>query len=292
MIDLHCDLLSYLAGDPERSPHDARCRCSFGQLEQGGITLQVLAAFVETKANSSVFGMRQIQVFKTLSHKLIEFRLAIENASALFEEKGELVWPENLPRILYLSLTWNDENRFGGGAHTTIGLKEEGRWLLEQMNLRDIAVDLSHASDPLAFEILEEIDRKGYKMRVLASHSNARAVLDAPRNLPDTLIREIAARKGLIGINLYRKFLGEPFPHSLMAHVNHFRQLGAGNCLVFGADFFFDEDLPINYRQPIESLYHNEAQNASCYPTLLNFFDPEFRKQIEVENFIRWEKRR
>ncbi len=74
------------------------------------------------------------------------------------------------------------------------------------MNEIRIAVDLSHTSDRLADEILNEIDRKGYTMGVIASHSNARKVCHHPRNLPDHLIKEIVARKGIIGINLYKKF--------------------------------------------------------------------------------------
>ncbi len=289
-IDLHCDLLCYLVEDPSRTPHDARCRCSFEQMKKGGITLQVLAAFVGTQISSTRSGLQQVEIFKRLHHPEIEFRLAIENSSCLFEEEGELVWPEKLPPILYLSLTWNTENRFGGGAHTSIGLKDDGRWLLQKMNENNIAVDLSHASDHLAFDILEEIDQKGYGMKILASHSNAREILDAPRNLPDSLIKEIVARNGLIGINLYRKFLGEPFPKILQAHVEHFLKLGAAKHLAFGADFFFDEDLPIEYRQPVEDLYHPEADNASCYRSLLNLLAPDFRSAIAYENFIRWEK--
>jgi microsomal dipeptidase-like Zn-dependent dipeptidase len=254
------------------------------------VTLQGLAVFVETYKGSALSGQRQIEIFKELHCPGIEFRLAIENASGLFEETGPLAWPSGLPPILYMSLTWNTENRFGGGALTSIGLKPDGKWLLRQMNEHGIAVDLSHTSDQLAQEILNEIDQNDYSMKVIASHSNARAICDVPRNLPDHLIREIVERKGLIGVNLYRKFLGNAFPDTLKAHIEHFRNLGAENCLVWGADFFYAEDLPPEYRQPEENLYFAEAANASCYPLLEELFDESFRRRIGTENFIEWEK--
>lgn len=291
VVDLHCDLLSYLAVDSARTPYDPACRCSFDQLAEGGVCLQVLAVFTETFKGSTLSGNRQIELYKNLKHPTIEFRLAVENASGLFEESGQLSWPKQLPPIQYMSLTWNQENRFGGGALTTVGLKEDGKWLLAQMDENGIAVDLSHTSDRLAEEILREIDQQRYTMPVIASHSNARAVLDAPRNLPDHLIREIVKRKGLIGINLYKKFLGDSFPESLLAHIEHFRSLGADDCLVWGADFFYSEDLPIEYRQPSENLYFADASNASCYPKLGGLFgDQDFRRRLEEKNFKEWEK--
>ncbi len=92
-----------------RSEHDLIARCSFPQLEAGGVREQALAVFVETFPGSSILGKKQIDIFRKLSHPEIAFHLAIENSSGLFEEKGALQWPANLPPILYLSLTWNEE---------------------------------------------------------------------------------------------------------------------------------------------------------------------------------------
>lgn len=290
VIDLHCDLLSYLAVNPSRTPHDKECPCALGYLEKGGVSVQVLAAFMETAYGSTRLGKKQVEIFRNLRHPTIQFHLAIENGSTLFEEEGKLTWPEALPPVLYLSLTWNTENRFGGGASTSIGLKEDGRWLLREMNERGIAVDLSHASDRLAEEILKEIDRKGYTMPIVASHSNARAVCPSPRNLPDHLIKEIVDRRGLIGINLYKKFLGDTLTLSLQKHVEHFRKLRAENCLAWGADFFYLEDLSEEYRHHPQATYFKEASNASCYPALGLLFEESFRCRLEKENFNEWKK--
>ena len=74
----------------------------------------------------------------------------------------------------------------------------------------------------------------------VATHSNARAVCSHRRNLTDDMIREMAARKCLIGLNYYISFLsdqGEAQPEDFRRHVEHFFELGAGDCLALGSDF-------------------------------------------------------
>jgi len=199
----------------------------------------------------------------------------------LFCEEGEELekalhrlteWRHRVGSILYMSLTWNTENRFGGGAHTDIGLKNDGKRLLEYLCEHQIAVDLSHTSDRLAYELLNEIDKRNYQIPVIASHSNARAVCNAPRNLPDDLIKEIVRRKGLIGMNFVRFFLGseKETAHNFTRHFEHFCTLGALSHLCFGADFFNDEDLSPAYRKPPGATFFPAYDNASTYSNVLN----------------------
>ena len=118
---------------------------------------------------------------------------------------------------MYVSFTWNMENRFGGGALTTVGLKDDGKRLLEVLATNRIAVDLSHASDRLAYDIFNYIDKHKLDMKVIASHSVMRAIHHAPRNLPDEIAKEIIKRKGIIGLNFIAKFIGpdmKAFPNT------------------------------------------------------------------------------
>ena len=48
VADFHCDLLSYLAEDAKRTPHDLASRASIPQLQAGGVKLQTLAIFTKT----------------------------------------------------------------------------------------------------------------------------------------------------------------------------------------------------------------------------------------------------
>ncbi|MDP1835339.1 MAG: membrane dipeptidase [Chlamydiales bacterium] len=298
IIDLHCDLLSYLAGDADHTPFDPQVRCSIPQMKDGHVRMQVLAIFAQTACGSAQVGLNQADIFKVITNQISEdlaiiqcpeavphimqgnrigIIAAFENASGFCEESEPL--EEGLERLkiifgkvgrpLYIGFTWNHENRFGGGALTDIGLKEDGKKLLEFLNGKHIAVDLSHASDRLAFEILQFIDQNELELSVLASHSNVRNVTDNIRNLPNELIQEISKRKGLIGLNCVRGFVGA-HPDDFARHIEELLQLGAENSLAFGADFFFDGDVPKNTpgRCP-EGWFFDGFGGSDCYPSLL-----------------------
>lgn len=298
IADLHCDLLCYLAGNPGNTPEDSRVRCSIPQLRAGGVKLQVLPIYTETHPDSVEKGQSQLACFKNLirTHSAyvvpfqgvfrkipvdkISLMIAIENISSFIGEEEPLETGlrrlrslfEEEGKVVYVSLTWNGENRFGGGAHSSKGLKADGKVLLHALAGQSIAVDLSHSSDLLACDILDEIHRFALNIPVIASHSNARSVKNVPRNLPDELIREIVARQGLIGLNFYRPFLGEDPIQAFSEHVEYFLRLGASDSLCFGADFFYENDLPIAYRKKNEQLFFPGYDQSSCYSKVIDLW--------------------
>ena len=73
---------------------------------------------------------------------------------------------------------WNQENRFGGGNASDVGLKREGELFLEYLGGKGVAIDLAHPSDALAHDILNYIDKKSLKVTPIASHSNFRVIKD------------------------------------------------------------------------------------------------------------------
>lgn len=254
-----------------------------------------MAIFEVTQTNSAVNGEKQFQVFKTLPHKYKAFAqqihpyLSIENASVFSEENEPLQtgldritrWNQEAGPILYISLTWNDENRFGGGNNSKIGLKPDGKTLLHWMHGKGIAIDLSHTSDLLAHDILNTIDAKNYSIPAIASHSNFRKVADQPRNLTDEIAKEIIHRKGLIGLNFIRRFLGNRGPDDFLLQVEHAHKLNGLSCLCFGADFFNDTDIPeLAHLHPF---FYPHFDNASCYPALLNLLRPHLTES-QLEN--------
>ena len=142
VIDMHCDLLCYLANDPSRSALSPDVRCSLPQLRAGNVKLQTMAIFTETEPNSTQKAKSQMahfeqlpkhypqdfQIFKKgdsledlFPNDKIKILLAIENASGFFEEDEpieqgfkRIETAENKSKILYISFTWNFENRFRG----------------------------------------------------------------------------------------------------------------------------------------------------------------------------------
>lgn len=303
IADLHCDLLCYLQRGAAHSAHDPAPRCSIPQLRQGNVKLQTLAVFTEPGPNSRAQGMAQYDIYqqlpslypdhfmhlqgsdeemKLLSSNKISLLLAFEGASTFCDEKEPI--EEGLQRInkiiktpfkpLYISFTWNFENRFGGGAHSKIGLKEDGKRLLDLLSGTGVAVDLSHTSDELAVGILSYIDSNKLEIPVMASHSNYRSVTDVPRNLPDEIAQEIIARKGIIGLNFYRPFVGQEPSKDFVRHLQHALKIGAHDQIAFGADFFYEEDLPVAHRH-YKELFFQEYGDASCYGSLLDLFQRE-----------------
>lgn len=87
-----------------------------------------------------------------------------------------------------------------GNLH--MGLSDLGRAAVDECNRLGIMVDISHASDKTAWDILERS-----KTPVLASHSGCYACYPHPRNLNDALLKEIAKRDGVVQMNMFSAYM-------------------------------------------------------------------------------------
>jgi membrane dipeptidase len=118
---------------------------------------------------------------------------------------------ENLPHFHRAGLrslipAWSD-NAFSGTCMGSGGpLTEEGTKLIEFAEALRVMVDVSHLSDA-AFDQVRQIARRPF----VASHSNCREICPSPRNLTDEQIRALAARGGVMGINLSADFLAPDY---------------------------------------------------------------------------------
>ncbi len=307
IADLHCDLLSYLAKQPKRTVNDPEAQCSLPQMKKGGVVFQALAIFTETGKGSVSNAASQFSHFqKFLAHRPAEFfplgkipfkpitvAPAIENASGLLEEDEPFALAldrlEKMNRdgpILYISLTWNAENRFGGGNASKKGLKRDGEILLDFLDQKKIAIDFSHTSDYLAHDLLNYIDKKNLGIQPIASHSNFRVIADVPRNLTDEIARELIRRKGKIGINFVNKFIGEE-PSDFLRQIEHGIQLGGEKALCLGADFFPEVDIPQELAYMLPAFF-KDYSSSDCYPRFLDLlrtrFPEETVKNIAYKN--------
>lgn len=316
IFDLHCDLLSYCADAPGRSAFDTVSRCSLPQLRAGKVACQVLAVFSFTEKGSVAFAEKQTEYFlkilrenphncqkiisandfkQAVYEEKIGFSLAIENASGLCEEEEPLALCfsrlENILQktedIFYIGLTHHRENRFGGGNQTTVGLKPDGKILLEYLSGRGTAIDLAHTSRALAADILNFTAAANLSVPILDSHSNFFARKAHERNQTDEIALEIAARGGIIGLNFLKDYIGEN--HTLLfRHMEHAQKLGIEAHIAFGADFFYVEDAKDSPRYPY---YFPEIFNAAAYPSLLAEmsevgFSEDFLKKIAFKNAL------
>lgn len=308
VIDLHCDLLYYLIDKPQNSPLDLKARCSLPQLQEGGVGLQAMAVFTETAKGSTQSAAKQIEAYKklpsfgfsplqtrktNLQPPTVQTIMAIENASGLLEEDEdlELIFKriEKLEKevgpLLYISLTWNTENRFAGGNYSQAGLKADGKTLLEYLSGKGICIDLSHTSDATAEGIFDTIDKKGLKIKAIASHSNFRKVKDHVRNLPDHLALEIVKRDGLIGLNFVRGFVSDQIEEGFKQMLAHADRLNALDHLCFGADFFCVDGLPTTLNTLVP-FFVAPFDTSACYPKFLPLIPEGSRDQISHKNAL------
>ena len=97
------------------------------------------------------------------------------------------------------SLAWADSST---DAPRAGGLDAFGKQVVAEMNRIGMIVDVSHVADTTMRDAIAVS-----KAPVMASHSGARAITDAPRDIPDDLLRAIATNGGVVMVNFYPAFL-------------------------------------------------------------------------------------
>lgn len=101
-----------------------------------------------------------------------------------------------------VTLTWNRENQFAGGAHTNKGLTQFGIETVKILEENDILVDTAHLSRK-AFNEFSKITTKP----IYNSHSNINFLFNHKRNLTDKQIEKIVASNGFLGLTFYQNFI-------------------------------------------------------------------------------------
>jgi membrane dipeptidase len=105
----------------------------------------------------------------------------------------------------YLTLTHNDDTPWadsGTGARAHGGLTAFGEEVVLELNRLGVLVDLSHTSDDTMRQTIEVS-----RAPVLFSHSNARALCDVSRNVPDDVIELVGRTGGTICVTFVPWFL-------------------------------------------------------------------------------------
>lgn len=164
--------------------------------------------------------------------------------------------------VRLLNPVWNRANVLSGtnAEDPERGLYAEGRDFIRALEEYGIYPDVSHLSDA-GFWDLVHIARRP----IVASHSNARAVCPHRRNLTDDQFRAIRDSGGVVGLNLYLHFVGQPTMDALVAHVEHFLALDGEKTLCLGGDLDGCEALAAGMTgmQDVPKLY--EALKARGY---------------------------
>lgn len=142
-----------------------------------------------------------------------------------------------------MALTWNFANCFGFPNSKdpdvmNAGLTEFGKEAIGVMNEMGMLIDVSHLSDGGFYDVA-----KLTKKPFVATHSNCRALSPHTRNLTDDMIRLLAEKGGVSGINFGASFLDADTTSQnsrvsrLADHIEHFIQVGGEDCVGLGTDF-------------------------------------------------------
>src|SRR6266849_1597219 len=111
--------------------------------------------------------------------------------------------------VRYMTLTHSGNDEWADSstdkpAHN--GVTDFGKDVVREMNRLGVMVDTSHVSDKTFYDALETS-----KAPLIASHSSCRAICDAARNMTDQMIKDLAAKGGVIQINYHVGFLSQEF---------------------------------------------------------------------------------
>lgn len=204
----------------------------------GGIDVQVFAVWVDTIYGPHHAGRRALQQIDALYGVLDRYpdRIALARTvedvrriaasgrlAALIAIEGGLAIQNDLALLrtfhrlgaTSMTLTHSATTDWCDAATDTprwTGINDFGRVVIHEMNRLGMVVDVSHVSDDAVRAVLDASSAP-----VIASHSSCRALCDHPRNLPDELLRAIAAGGGVIGINFYAGFVDQGYLDALAA---------------------------------------------------------------------------
>lgn len=314
IIDLHCDTIMKLYENPNSNLLENHFQIDLKRLQQNDFLLQTFAIFLdkqqypqrkktalhmyqrfikELEKNAATIGLIKTQADynENKANKQISALLTLEEGGIL---EGKI---ENLEEFYQLgvrliTLTWNYPNEIGTPnilywdkekhilAENQTGLTKFGFECIQRMSELHMIIDLSHASDQVAKDILAS-SAQG----IVASHSNARKLTPHPRNLSDELIQKIADKNGLIGINFFDQFLKLKQPTNLPAaiseHLWYMYQLVGEDSLCFGSDF---DGIPM----------HADLNDVNSFPKIIQALKQKgfTSRQIEkisylnAENFL------
>lgn len=180
------------------------------------------AQIEENKKNHVISGMATVEEGGILNGK-------IERVQELYDLGVRLI-----------TLTWNYENAIGFPNHRKGSimqkeLKPFGIEVVKKMNELGMLIDVSHLSDGGFWDCI-----KYSEVPIVASHSNARAICSHPRNLTDEMLKALAEKGGVSGLNLYPAFLadaGVAVNADIASHALHMIRVAGEDVVAIGTDF-------------------------------------------------------
>lgn len=187
-------------------------------------------------------------------HDQLKVVILMEGADPVRSPEEVAWWHERGLRVV--GLTWALGTRYAGGNAAHGPLTDKGVELVRALDACGIIHDASHLADESLDGLLEHATGA-----IVATHSNCRALFDCKepneRHLRDDHIRAIGERGGILGLNLFSRFLTTSKRATIddcTRHIEHVCDvLGRRDAIALGSDAdggFGASALPIGLDHP------------------------------------------
>ena len=236
LIDGHNDIPDAIRGrggldSVNLAVRQPRLMTDVARLRSGAVGGQFYAAYVPTTTMDSgphpaVYALEQIDLTRRLCARNsaalalattaadVERNFAAGKVSCLIGVEGGHAIENSLGTlrmfaalgVRYLTLThWRTLDWAVASTDTAHrGLSDFGRQVVREMNRLGMLVDLSHVNDQTMSDALHSS-----RAPVIFSHSSARAIARHARNVPDSILRQVATNGGIVMVNFNPGFISE-----------------------------------------------------------------------------------
>lgn len=229
VADLHCDTVQQMYRGYDFGKRHDHYHIDLPRLKEGGVNLQIFAAFVDPALPPLKYFDRADSFLKTIIEQTNQYNnlatltktindieqaqaddkigimLAVENGSAIGNDLDKLDYFYDLG-VRYMTLTHAKSHNWCSSSSDhhaeEYGLTIFGHEVIKRMNQLGMIVDVSHISVRAFFDVLNITTKP-----VIASHSNVYELCQHDRNLSDNQLKAIAESNGLVAVNFVSDFL-------------------------------------------------------------------------------------
>ena len=273
-IDMHCDTLMKAWGKKWPDIYDRpEMMVDIRRLLRGGCKAQFFAIFLPSPKMKERMGLAQmddddyinqlyrifcttleqhgdevaqakslVQMHENTSQGKLSAILTMEDGRSVDGKMEKLDHYYNMG-VRVIGLTWNQENCFGApnsrdASIMAKGLTDFGKDAIIRMNELGMGIDVSHLSDG-GFWDVAQLTQKPF----FATHSNCRSLNPHPRSMTDEMIRALADKGGVMGVNFCPAFLIHDVENNradcdmLAAQLRYMINAGGEDCAAIGTDF-------------------------------------------------------
>lgn len=261
LFDLHCDTALRLAHQKLSLLDNEECHISLQKAGYLDRYVQIFAVYTPQSMNdeegfqnfcatTDYFNdelSKNSGIIAPLCKNGVQIEQAVSNGKrgAILAVEDARILNGNIERIdiladsgvRFVTPVWGGVSCIGGAHNSDVGLSDFGKKAVKAMSAQGMIIDLSHASEKTADDIIETVSAVGGM--AVATHSNSASVYGHTRNLRDRHFSDIKALGGLVGISLCTPHISDekvPGVDSIVKHIDRYMELGGEDTVAIGTD--------------------------------------------------------